>query len=137
VQKSDFTIKKFKECQGSEGKAYSCDVYIAGKKAFTAQQGGHGGETEYWPYDKALLDEAYEFVKTLGKVPGYDFDYNLDIFIEDVIGEIQDAKKIARLCKAKTVFTSGGKTYSINRPFSPESMALVLKGTPDAVFLNK
>lgn len=102
-----------------ETTCFSADIFVNGKKAGYAKNSGHGGCTDYRPYDAqhGLLNDANDYLKTLPSTP-YTFggktieiESNLENFIDNAVEAFlekkEDAKvkkKIEKLCLTHLVF---------------------------------
>jgi len=149
INKTDFELKNLKYFEGTDGLCFSMTVYIKGKKAFTAQNDGRGGDNFYTPCDlvhgKALLAEAHEFVKTLPPYVLEDWnisgDYDLDILLEEMIEEKLENAEMKRKCKNKTLYhlpeDGKGQYWSINRPYSEGIKMHILGEHPNAIIINE
>jgi hypothetical protein len=108
------TIKNYRECEGMDGIAWSGTIYVDGKKAAFARNSGSGGPNDYdWsPSSKKnqwggpVHDRLVAYVKTLPPLPphpvygGNPLPMDLDLFLEELIGDMQENKQVRRWCKA-------------------------------------
>ena len=111
-----FDIKNFKSCMGREGQAFSCTLYIDGKKACLAREAGDGGEInmDWFPGTSAIRLQWDDYVAGLPEQPsGYDGigplrpDNGMALETHHQRLRIQQ-EKVRRLCKTKTLFTLKG-----------------------------
>ena len=61
---NNITIKKYSECKGRDGIAFSADIYYKGKFVCDIVEGGYGGELDINAYTKVGKDK-YEFDNTI------------------------------------------------------------------------
>ena len=113
------TIKNYKSCRGKEGDAFSCTLYVDGKKAAFVEYDGWGGMymVDWSPSGSRWASPAEKrvsaWVKTLPPIECAWMDEatgkpamitpNLDMVIEDTITTAEETKKVKRWCKTKTV----------------------------------
>ena len=122
-------IKSYRECEGDEGPAFSCTLWIDGVRAAEVQYDGRGG-----PYRWRWLNDAAKatwtaYVKAQPPMPPlHEGDeplaINDDIALEDVINADRERKQVARWCKANVVFRLKGDEPGVFRKikgqFTPE-----------------
>jgi len=139
------TIKKLKSCKGTEGDAFSCNLYVDGKKAASVTQGGHGGGNDYHWNDEATEKRVYDWVGTLPPET-VDFDNvhmvvmksNLDVVIAKIIDAVEFKKKLKALCRKNIVFSlkgdDGKEQYmTINRKYDPGLKAAMIRKYGDSL----
>ena len=64
---NNITIKKYQECQGHDGIAFSADIYYKGKFVCDVTEDGNGGGLRINPYSKVGKDK-YEFDNTINAI---------------------------------------------------------------------
>ena len=130
-----YTNERFSE----ETLCFQCDVYVNGKKAFTADNAGHGGCNDYHAFDGqgGALDAACTYAKSLPAEVycGLTLPSNLDGLINEMIERVQANKIIKRILK-KAAFVLGGKVMTINRPPSNIAYDWIIQRHPNAMILN-
>lgn len=63
---NNITIKKYSECKGRDGIAFSADIYYKGKFVCDIVEGGYGGELDINPYTK--VGKEYQYDDTLNQI---------------------------------------------------------------------
>lgn len=99
------TNKAFSE----ETTCYQATIYVDGKAAFAASNDGHGGCDFYRPlpgYDGPSEKEISDWLKA-NKEPmvshGMTLEYDLELFVGELIEAIDRQKTLARMLKSKIV----------------------------------
>jgi hypothetical protein len=132
-----------------ETRAYSADVYIDEKKAFSAENSGKGGSDIYYPYGASGLDDLHKAEQYAESLPAEKVDdmtevsMDLDLLISRKISENEHAKalksqatklfnKIAVLDDGK-LRTFAEARYKKGMDLTPYEEALKNK---DAILLN-
>lgn len=131
------TIKNYKSCRGNEGDAFSCTMYLDGKRAALVTYDGWGGE---YFFDFTVSDgklwggptcmKFEEYVKSLPPVecswvdeetgkPEM-MDPSRDMVLEEIIEEMLVEKQIKRWCKNSLVYRvkgqKKGEWFQANHP---------------------
>ena len=103
-------IKNFKECAGNEGSAFSCSLYIDGKRVAEVRNDGNGGGNfyDFDPKHRDLEDPFIDYLNTMPSVvehleenppeddePKWMRRVNADIGFEDLLEEFE-LKKLER-----------------------------------------
>jgi hypothetical protein len=115
--------------------AFSCNVCVDGKKAFTADNDGKGGCNRYMPVfdpknppkpgeNRALLDKAKAWAKTLPPpvYEGVEYASDLDSVVDGLVARKDAEARLKRLLKANLVFkTADGKVYTA-RGVTPDGL---------------
>jgi len=149
----ELTIKALKNLGiRRDGPAWSCVLYVDGIKAATVLQEGHGGGTEIdWSVgpDKArwggaLAAKVNAYCATLPDVIDPEFGaivQDLETVVARLADEYENAQRIKRACKTKTLFRTAGQgahEYMVtNRPFSPAIAEALRAKYPGVVILNE
>lgn len=120
----NITLKSVKTFNGLEGQGFSATMYVDGKVCCDVIDDANGGCYNYQvAYDRkagarvagaeALLDKARAFCKTLpttpwpadyGCVDSAGFQPDLDAFVSELVENIANEKRIARLRKTSLLF---------------------------------
>lgn len=111
---------KINKMFSEETTCFMADVFVNGKKTAYAKNDGQGGNTNIQPYEgmSKLLNEVYDYCKTLPKKSYLDFEYvqTLDSVIDDILFEKEkekEQKKIDKLCLTNIVWgVENGMSYS-------------------------
>jgi hypothetical protein len=114
--------------------AFSCNVWVDGVKAFTADNDGKGGSHRYWPIVdrsqpiypgiRGRLEQAQAWAKSQpptvtewGELPS-----NLDSVVDGLVARKDAEARLKRLLKANLVFkTADGKVYTA-RGVTPDGL---------------
>ena len=141
----EITLKNIKVAAflSQETVAFSATVFIDGKRVGTVDNAGQGGGNNYnFDYPK-LLEAAEEFVKTQPRVFP-EFENDLDSYIGKLVDDHENKKRLARICKKKTLFLLEGDDESkgwrtIKHPYGEAVQAFLDKnyGSKVARILNK
>ena len=101
-------IKNYHSLNTHDGIAFTCTAYVNGKKAFTCENDGNGGETMFLPIDVALYQLAKSYAESLPDVACEGFDFvapsDLDLLIDQLIDRMEEDRQLKRLCKTQTLF---------------------------------
>ena len=81
-----------------ETTAFAADVWINGKKAGTAENAGHGGNTNVHITDPALRQTLRDYGKTIMPAE-YNFTPGDEWVIDDLVEKVRAAKETARIAK--------------------------------------
>ena len=111
---------KINKMFSEETTCFMADVFVNGKKTAYAKNDGHGGNTDILPYTgmSKVLNEVYDYCKTLPKKSYMDFEYEqtLDSIVDDLLFEKEkekEQKKIDKLCLTNIVWgVENGTSYS-------------------------
>lgn len=131
----NLNVKNSKSCTGSDGVAWSCDVYDGKRKIASATNAGRGGDTVVWWTDPAK-DRARceEYARAAPKPPGYEeLEMTFGTLVAHLADEHDTRRRLRRLCKDKTVYrtaeTPADRWEVVRAPFTPEVRArLAAKG---------
>lgn len=105
----DVNIKSFKSCNGRDGLAFSCTLYLDNKKAADIMDSGNGGEMMIYWTDKILQQKWDIYISSLPKYtckefPGLgEMTYTSDTIIEKFINALELCKYFKHNCKNKIV----------------------------------
>ena len=143
------TIKNLKvaEFASEETLCFQATVYVDGKRAFTAQNGGHGGPNIYEPLKsseqervrfRSLVAELEGWAKTLPQINrcgGY--DQSLDSLVDDAVQKAQDEKRLRKILKRGAIWTVANEIRKYRcAPEHPQFRPAVERDFPGAVVLN-
>lgn len=92
-----------------ETEAFAADLWINGKKVAYCDNSGHGGCTNYHPYDvslRPLLKEAEDYCKALPplKYRDSELDMDLEFKIDMLLSDWIEAKEVAKDYKSGLVY---------------------------------
>lgn len=112
MQKSEFTLKGHKQMQGMDGYVYSGTLLHNGMIVCKYFDDGNGGGMMLNYANKEIQAKFEGFIKSLPYTPSSYFPDGLepstDGFIEDIIVDQEQQKKLKRALKTKTVFRLKG-----------------------------
>jgi hypothetical protein len=143
---------KHSEFASRETNCFEATVWINGKRAFYAQNDGHGGADLYAPLENqdrseftSLLNDLINHCLALPKW-GSEFggkdDMNVtpEILIGNIINEMLDAKKLKKSLKKKVLFINENGIYQTgyrgNRKVDQNLIDMVKEENPDSIILN-
>lgn len=133
---------KVAEFMSEETLCFSCTVYVNGKKALTAENQGHGGNTDIRALDNALFNIINDYAKSLPPYVCEDFtlEYDLEILIDELVEKEQENKQLKKWCKTKTLFTlpedKKGEYRTIKAQFSDKVKDYIINKYPTADIIN-
>jgi hypothetical protein len=133
---------KTSKFQSQETACFEATVYVDGVKSFTAHNDGNGGCNNYYG-DNEMIKKCEEWVKTLPKAKFMDseYDMDLDLYISNIMDEIDNQKQIKKWCKTKTVFqlpdSKVGEYLTINCAYSEKVRTHIMTKHPNAIILNE
>lgn len=147
------TVKNLKTLNTRDGQAFTCTLYVDGKKAALVEQGGHGGPNNY-RWLQPLSDEPKVTVEGTWGVPksvadwvaaqppqdfhGQPLKPDLDMLVGDVIEDMQTRKRcLKHLCFRKAGAPKNGDFYQLNQPYSDKTAAWVRNKYPGCEILNE
>ena len=123
----ELTIKNYKSCRGDEGDAFSCTLYIDGKRAALVRYDGNGGEFEFdftvagkghGPWRGPLFDKFKAYVDGLPEVESsmvdprtgetWSYKPNMDMVVEQAIRLMLENRQLKRWCKNQVLFRVKG-----------------------------
>lgn len=112
-------VKNVKSFEGNEGIGFSATLYIDGKRAGYVKDDAWGGSYDYGLAHELLADlNRWARVKNASA-----YAEELDLIVARIVEDYEEAAKLRRLCKKKTVFQTSsqarGEYMTINRPYSP------------------
>lgn len=111
------TIKNSKSVELYNGVAWSCKLLIDGMYAAFVSNRGDGGETRFDWTNTEFQKRFEDYVKTTPHKDG-------EMLVSHLCDELDNEKRLKRLCKGKTVVVMRGNkegTYSTFKiPFSQE-----------------
>ena len=143
---------KHSEFASHETNCFEATVWLNGKRAFFAQNDGHGGGDSYAPLENqdrgeftSLLNDLINHCLTLPKW-GSEFggEDNMDVTPEILIGNLINTKLLAkdlkRKLKKKVLYlTSDGlyeNSYKVSKPVDQFLLNIISEKNPDAIILN-
>lgn len=147
-EKMNITIKNLKVCKfaSEETMCFEAMVYVDGKKAFTASNGGTGGCNNYHqiPDGKGgysghdLIDQAHAWTKTLPPLKSTygDLKMDLDLYIDGLIQAIEDEKQLDKLLKKGAFIKPDGNVYTIKGAPSADDRKYLSDKFPGTIFLT-
>jgi hypothetical protein len=116
----NITLRNVKTFNGNEGQGFSASMYVDGQPCCSVIDDANGGCYSYHgafdvkaqkpvPGAQQLLDKAREFCKTLPPEPfgfGMEGTYqpDLDAFLDALLTDMQEQKRLARYRKENTLF---------------------------------
>ena len=120
-------IKNYKSCAGDEGDAFSCTLYLDGKRAALVRYAGTGGPFDFdftvagagnGPWCGPLYDAFKAYIDSLPEVEcewddpktgkPASLKRTMDWVVGDVVNETVETRKLKRLCKKNTVWREQG-----------------------------
>jgi len=134
-----------------ETQCFECTIYIDGKKAGTARNSGHGGETVVAPWDMRNKIEAH--ASTLPPIdlasvcadlegkPGQFIPTTAESLIDSMLEDYLQGKYLAKHCKTKTLFRRPGVEYkrgvydAISSKFGPAMQEYLVKQYGESVVI--
>jgi len=134
-------LKAIKICKwaSQETLCYTANVYIDGKKAFTAENDGHGGSDNYRDYKNGtIVDKAAQWVasqNTDEDIKDWSNVTLLELYIGDLLNDHIFKKDIKRQLKRVTVFEDG-KIYQYKNEFNQALIPSLKRQIPNGVILN-
>lgn len=147
----NITLKNIKIAAflSQETLAFAATIYVDGKRVGTVENDGHGGANTYrfeFPTGREGADlekRMEEFVKTQPRVFP-EFENDLDTFIGKLVDDHENKKRMASLCKKKTLFLLEGDNEAegwrtIKAPYDVRVQAFLDKnyGSKVVRILNK
>lgn len=137
----DYTLKGYKSFMSSDGYAFSATVYADGKKIGTVSNGGYGGPNDYSFIDKTAGDALEVYAKSLPPLESELFPegltMDLDLYIDELINDLEEKKVIKRHCKTKTLFQlkgdAKGEWRVIKTMYSPKVAEHLRNKYPDTL----
>lgn len=138
-------VRNVKMLETHRGVAFTCTLYVDGKKAASVSQEGCGGSNDYRWVDAELAKRVHAYAQTL---PGTEFDgvvleNDLDLTIENLINDLEIRKQVKRLCKgnSRTVWRTPDmkpEEWRISAcPFTALAAATIRATHPEVVFANE
>lgn len=127
------TVKNYKSCDGREGPgaAFSCSLYIDGKRAAAVSNGGSGGCNDYHWFDRSLEQPFLAHCKTLH--PDMKFEVE-DHVVGCLLDALETEKQVKRWCRKSVVFRLAGdkadafRTLQIKWPGNEDRVRTHLQG---------
>jgi len=118
-------IKSYRSCAGNEGDAFSCTLYLDGKKAALVKYDGWGGQYDYdftfadgRPWGGPTCLKFKEHVESLpertcsfddpGTGEPAKVAVNMDMLVEDAIQLMLENRQLRRWCRNETLFRVKG-----------------------------
>ena len=143
---------KHSEFASRETNCFEATIWINGKRAFFAQNDGHGGADYYAPLDNqdrgefnGLLNDLINHCLTLPKW-GAEFggednmDVTPEILIGNLVNDMLDTKKLKKSLKKKVLFINENGIYQTgyrgNRKVDQNLIDTVKEENPEAIILN-
>ena len=142
LTEEDFTIRNSRSCEGTDGTAWSADVLIRGRKAFSVRQSGTGGEASFSVYDSELYEAARKFAADRKPyfMEGLSVPSDLEMFIGEMVDRKEHEARLKRLCRTETVFRLPGDPDGEYRRLKAKCTAdlkkRLLKKYPEAEIVN-
>lgn len=138
-------VRNVKMLQTHRGFAFTCTLYVDGKKAASVSQEGHGGGNDYRWSDQNLAKRVHAYAESLPDVTfdGGSLSNDLDLTIENLINDLEDKKRIKRLCKKneRTIWRTPDmkpEEWRISSyPFTPAVVSMIRATHPSAIFANE
>lgn len=125
-------LKRFKEAGGDETRRFEALIYIDGKKAAQVSNDGCGGPNHYYWMDGEgympgpLGKQFHEFCKA----QPHEFEFEVeDQYLDGLIEEMLNKKRLKRICSSKILCHLPGQTYKTDEwstfkaKFTPETKA--------------
>ena len=141
------TVKNIRSCQGMEGEAYSCTLYVDGKRAATAQNAGDGGETRIHFTDPKVRDAVYAYAKQhedyeyMGDSEAWSVQTTLEMLIAKLVDDKAVEKQLKGWCRTQTLFRTDdmpeGEYRTIRAKYSPSVAAHINRVAPGATIVNE
>lgn len=121
-------IKNFKQCIGREGYAWSCSLYINGKRAAVVSNDGNGG-SNFYDFDEKSRDLEKPFLRKMCKMPAVAeflaesegrhytpgfaaIDWTLvDIGFDSLIDAAEEKAWIKKQLRTKVLYRAPGRPY--------------------------
>ena len=143
---------KHSEFASHETNCFEATIWLNGKRAFFAQNDGHGGADYYAPLENqersefnGLLNDLINHCLTLPKW-GSEFggedsmDVTPEILIGNLVNEMLDAKKLKKSLNKKVLFVNENGIYQTGYPGSRKVdqnlIDMVKNVNPDSIILN-
>ena len=143
---------KHSEFASHETNCFEATIWLNGKRAFFAQNDGHGGADYYAPLENqdrsefnGLLNDLINHCLTLPKW-GSEFggedsmDVTPEILIGNIVNEMLDAKKLKKSLKKKVLFVNENGIYQTgyrgSRKVDQNLIDMVKDENPDCIVLN-
>ena len=143
---------KHSEFASHETNCFEATIWLNGKRAFFAQNDGHGGADYYAPLENqersefnGLLNDLINHCLTLPKW-GSEFggedsmDVTPEILIGNIVNEMLDAKKLKKSLNKKVLFVNENGIYQTgyrgSRKVDQNLIDMVKDENPDSIILN-
>lgn len=138
-------VRNVKTLETHRGIAFTCTLYVDGKKAASVSQDGHGGGNDYRWSDPDLAKRVHTYAESLPDVAfdGGFLSNDLDLTIENLINDLEVKKQIKRLCKnnQRTVWRTPDmkpEEWRISaHPFTALVVTTIRATHPEAIFANE
>jgi hypothetical protein len=138
----NLTIKGLKTWATHDGGGYQFNLYEDGKKVLFVHNDGNGGCLDLEPLDGGeFLKRLNAHCKTLpARVLKYDglpdmtLEMDVEIFLEELLNDYEQAKQIAKAKKKGIVFTLNGNTkqfYTLTNSDTAQAIAYLDKKYPN------
>ena len=125
-----FEIKKFHENRGHEGVGYDCELWMDGELVCHSNNEGGGGCDLHHFASVEMRKKMDAHIATLPPhhwEEGFDMDdspMDMDLFMMNLIAEIQENKAFKRQCKTKTLIRlkgdKPGEYHIYKQAFTPK-----------------
>src|SRR5207244_27276 len=99
VVKVELKRLSISERLSQETTAFAADIWIDGKKAGTAENAGHGGNTTVHVTDRALAQRLRDFGATQVPAEYKNFTPGDEWVVDDLVEKVRAAKETARVAK--------------------------------------
>ncbi len=124
----NYNVRAVKFSRGHDGDCMQCDLYNGKKKIAQVWDDSWGGDFQYTWFDEGEKAEFDKYVKSLGKVSGYNFDYDADMVVEEFVQKVveeKERKRVERLCEDSIVIKckNGYGVYRLKKGIRDHSQA--------------
>jgi hypothetical protein len=110
-----YEIKTYKEIETHDGVAFTCTLYRDSKKVCFIDNDGWGGENFYDWIDHTTSDAYEAELKALALADEPQYEGNLDIYIDTLISQYEQDRKIKRWSKQGVVLKEGDR-FAVAKP---------------------
>ena len=143
-------VKNSKSCSARDGIAWSCSLWLNGKRAALVRNGGDGGPTDFdWrpsgqDYDGGEIAKAFDAYAVAQPPCPAEPEYHMpeiacdaDILVSRLCDELEEQRKIKRLCKTSVIcrHPDGGLVQFKCKP-TPANIKAIQARNPSYKVLN-
>lgn len=147
----DITLKKISisHANSEETFCYSADIYVDGKKAFSARNSGHGGCDIYHPYpgytgpSVEKVDAWLKANKPIDNTHGIPIEHSLEIEVGEQLNahvakqeRARIERSFARLLAKNVCSLSDEGFFQFKAPPTPANIAAIRARKPGIVIVN-